>query len=285
MVGTLIRLNKSEDTRFDPPDAIAALCYGTLDDRLAEIRRQPLPPPPRFPFFQGVFELPWRRDVVEVWGYLSVGWMLAGMVAAVIHWVWAEGVVYAVGFFFLPLFWLLLMSGSYSLSRFLTIVEQTGNGSDEISGWTEGGWREWLTDALPMLYLASLACVVSYAAARLSVPAGGGLFWLTGVLVFLFIFPVMLLSSLQAGSVWVPFTSAVLRSLYRQAGLWLLYYALAWSVALIDFGLVFVGLRAGLWFWTLTLTGPLFSAVVVIEGRLLGRLAWCLFRSGEKRGG
>lgn len=254
-----------------------------LEDRLAEIRREPLPPPPRFPFFEGVFELPWRHDVVVTWGYLSLGWLLTGLVAAVIQWVWAEGVVYAAGFFFLPLFWLLLMSGSFGISRCLTILEQTGNGSDRISGWTEGGWREWLTDTLPVLYLAALACVVSSAVARVTVPAGGGLCWLVGVLIFLFVFPIILLSSLQAGSVWVPFTATVLRSLYRQAKWWLLYFALAWGVALVYFGIVYAGLRAGLWFATLTLTAPLLAAVQLIEARLLGRLAWCLSHSERKR--
>jgi hypothetical protein len=97
-----------------------------------------------------------------------------------------------------------------------------------------------------------------------------GLVWALGVFL---LFPILLLSSVDANSPFIPLSRRVRRSLFRVAGTWLTFYVLS--------GLLWAGLMGAFWglaqlhdFLAPVLGGPLLAATVLIYARLLGRLAW-----------
>ncbi|MFQ5733721.1 MAG: hypothetical protein ACE5KM_17425 [Planctomycetaceae bacterium] len=246
-----------------------------LFDALAEIHSEPPPPVPRWTFFTGVFGVPWRSDVRTRWVYLSIGFAVLGFLAAILTWLAVGGGFIAVPFFVLPAIWVGIWTGSYAGTCFLTIVEDTANGNDRIANWNDGGWRDWAADALRPLYLAALVGAISYFVGRGAVPAmGDGLFWPAFGVTFWLGFPFALLSSMQAGSVWTPFSVPVLRTTYRKAWAWLVYYLLASAVAAVYLLPLLAGLKSGSYFLTLIGTAPLAGAVLFVHARLLGRLAW-----------
>lgn len=247
----------------------------TVYDRMAEYHREELPDPPNWTFFSNVFQLPWRRDALTQWIYISVGCMIAGFFIALIHWIITDGIIIAVPFFVLPTFFAVMWTGSFAVSRCLTVLEDTANGNDRIHGWNDGGWRETAADAIPPVLLAGLAAAAAFGIGNAAVhgigmKAFGPAFGVTMCLLY----PVMLLSSLQAGTVSVPLTWSVLKSLVVHAAHWFVFYALILLVAAAYALPVYFGLRGGYWFTTLMLTGPLLASAILISGRLMGRLAW-----------
>lgn len=258
-----------------PPPAESPSPQPDVLGALAEIRREAPPPVPKLTFFSGVFSLPWRPEVRARWVYLSLGFVLLGMMTGVMHWVVAQGFYVAIPCFALPIFWFAIWTGSFGTSSFLTIVEDTANGNDRIAHWNDGGWRDWAFEALGPFFLGGVACSAGFGLGRLAVAWGGeAAYWPVFCGVVLLLYPVMLLSSLQAGTVSAPLSAAVLRSLVANLPVWVLFYVLSGAVAAAYVGPLVFGLRHGAWFLTLFLTGPLLAAAILIEARLVGRLAW-----------
>ena len=91
----------------------------------------------------------------------------------------------------------------------------------------------------------------------------------SGVLVF----PILLLSAMEADSFFVPYSPVILATLRHYWHGWLAFYLI-------------VGAMLGLWIFgfgelvreaplaALVLSGPILAAMLLIYGRLLGRLAW-----------
>jgi len=231
-----------------------------------------------------VYELPWRADVLRRWCLLSLGFSFLGFLIATQLWVIAAVPLWMfllLAFFALPMFWVAMWSGSFAGSCCLTILEDTANGNDRITGWNEGHWGDWLYDTLPVLFLAALACAAGFGVGKIAVVLRGSdaWFWPVWSVSVLILFPVMMLSSLQADSVWVPVTGPVLKSLVSKPSAWLTFYALSAVVVSLYAGPLVFGLKRKAWFLTLMFTGPLLAAVLFIEARLLGRLAWCILIS------
>jgi hypothetical protein len=90
---------------------------------------------------------------------------------------------------------------------------------------------------------------------------------------FFLLYPICLLSSMEANSPWLPLTKPILHSVVTLWWGWLVFYALAAAVlggwlALIVVGSWLQPFLAGL------LGGPVLAAAILIYARLLGRLAW-----------
>jgi len=262
-------------SRFDAFESLDDDVQARGVDEASEIRSEPLPPIPEWTFFSGVFSLPWQREVLSRWIYTSIGCCVVGLTVAVMNWLVVEGFLIAIPFFALPCIWLTLWTGSFAASSFLTVVEDTAAGNDRINGWNDGGWKDWMAEAMGVVFLAAVVCTAGYGAAKLATlwletQWFRPVFWA----VVFFTFPVVLISSLQAGSVFIPVTWPVLASLSRKLWVWAVYYLLSSAVAAVWLLPVMAGLRAGRWFLTLGLSGPVLAAAVLIEARLLGRLAW-----------
>ncbi len=100
---------------------------GSVFDRLAELRQEFVPPPPRWTFFSGVFTLPWRADTVARWVYLALGFTAIVIIGLVLKSLAASfsgmstGV--AAAFFLLPIIWISIMTLSYAAACGLCVLE------------------------------------------------------------------------------------------------------------------------------------------------------------------
>jgi hypothetical protein len=236
--------------------------------------RIPLAKPPRWTFFSGVFTFPWRGDALARWGMLSLGLAATGVLATAGLSLMGEGKigVYTMAFFGMAVLWLSIWSFSFAAHCLVAIVEETSAGADQILSWPESDWREWMWHFLHLGYLVAVSISLGFGLSRLAglwLPQPG---WVWALAVLL-LFPILLLSSVDANSPFVPLSRRVRRSLIRLGGAWLTVYALSgllWAALL--------GAMAGLAqlheYLMPILGGPLLAAALLIYARLLGRLAW-----------
>jgi hypothetical protein len=178
----------------------------------------------------------------------------------------------AAAFFMLPIIWITFMTFSYAAACGLCVLESTAGGLDRIESWPDPNWKEWMAHLMYVGWIGAIPLAVSYGLAVLGTFQGISKVW-TLPIAFFVIYPISLMSALEANSIWVPLTLSILGSLIRWWWCWLLFYLLsglmAWGIgaaavfAVYESHDVFV---VGL--------GPLVAAAVLIYFRLLGRLGW-----------
>ncbi len=236
--------------------------------------RIPQAKPPRWTFFSGVFQFPWRGDAIARWGMLSLGLVAAGLLVTAASSLMGEGLIggFTLAFFGMAVLWISIWSFSFAAHCMLAIVEDTSAGADEIVSWPDSDWREWIWRMLQVGYLVAVSIAVGFGLSQLAglwLPQPG-LVW--AATVFL-LFPILLLSSVDANSPFIPLSRRVRRSLTRVAWAWLVFYALS--------ALMWAAVAGAVWgiagvhdFLTPVVGGPLLAAALLIYARLLGRLAW-----------
>lgn len=258
----------------------------------AEIRRETIDPPPKSTWFAGVWLFPWQAEVIGRWIYLSLGYTGMGLLAALLIAIGGGAQTMAgspygtmggatLAFFALPAIWITLWTLSYAAACWTVVVIDTAAGNRRIHNWLEQNWREWILQLTYVGYIASLTLAAAHVLGKIVELLGGRYGWGFGPAAFL-LFPIILLSSMQAVSLWIPLTVPILASLRGRIGGWPAFYGLS---AILVFGWLTLWLAALSWNATLTLcaAGPAWSAVTLIHGRLLGRLGWVISRSESKR--
>lgn len=249
---------------------------GNLFDKLAEIRREDVPPPPRWTFFSGVFTFPWRKDVVLRWSYAVAGFTAIVIINLVVKEIAASfsgiGSGVALAFFLMPIIWITFFTLSYTAACGLCVLESTAAGLDRIEAWPEPHWKDWMGQLLYLGWIGAIPLVVSYGLARVLGLAGARVEWTVPGILFV-LYPIALMSALEANSIWVPLTLPILKSVFQWWWAWSMFYLLT--------GFLTAGLAAILVYsesssheWFLLALGPLGAAAVFIYFRLLGRLAW-----------
>lgn len=241
----------------------------------AEIRREADDPPPRWTFFSGVFSFPWSEGVLPRWGFLAVGYTALLLLLAWIASMASQVSGYAgvtIAFLALPAIWIGLWTFSYSAACCLPVLTDTAAGMNRITNWPDPVWKEWMADLIYAAFIAALAIAVGYGVGKLSDLLGGG-FWIACVATSFLLFPVFLLSSLEADSAFVPLSGPILRSLVSLWWGWLLFYLFSAMLVGGSSALPLIGARSFPWLAAF-FAGPLTAAVLLILARLLGRLAW-----------
>jgi hypothetical protein len=250
----------------------------------AMIGADPLPPPPKWTFFSGVFTFPFYLDTLPRWIFLSLGLCITGELA----WLTAvnfglvgqmsEGTMVMAGFIGMPAVWIAVFSFAYAAAYCQATLLDTAEGHDVVHSWPDLGWREafW---SLPLpVYILGLSFAVGYAAAATSTVV-----WLAPLGVFL-MFPILLLSALEADRMICPYSPAVLASLRDQWRLWGMFYIETAVLAAVWLLPVVWGMgRAP--FRTLAWSAPASGAMLLIYARLIGRLAWRIAEEPEGRVG
>ncbi|MBX7165163.1 MAG: hypothetical protein K1X74_02325 [Pirellulales bacterium] len=231
---------------------------------------------PRWTFFSGVFTFPFRGAAALRWFYLSAGLLVVGQLVGLIAGLWlkaAEGNSIggvAMAFPAIALLWVSLLTFSFGASCFLSIVQETAAGADDVESWADLDWRLWV---LPLVYVAFAGlcgAALGYGAGRLI----GGYIEVAVAAGIALLGPLVLVSTLETGSPLNPVSLPVWASLLRRWWAWLLYYLLsgvvvALAVAVYGGLMGVVGLQlAGL------LGAPVAAAAWFIVARLLGRLVW-----------
>lgn len=243
----------------------------------AEIKSVELEAPPDLAFFSGVFNFPWRSDVLLRWGFMTAGFLVVFLVAAVAASV-ARGMSGPQGgvlaFFALPLIWLTWWAVSHASACCLRVIVDTAAGVDRIESWPEPNWREWTGQMMYVAYLVIVSGFAGYSVGLLMKVAGneGSIWWPMLGTVFV-LFPVLLLSALEANSLFLPFSLPILQSLGLLWWGWLLCYVMFSMLAAVLAGIAWLSFAVHPFLGAM-LAGPAFAAILLIASRLLGRLAW-----------
>src|SRR5829696_2335295 len=136
-------------------------------------------------------------------------------------------------FLFVPLLAATMVIGTfvfaYASHCFLTVVEQTASGNDEVV-WPKDPMYDWLWEAVYMLWLTALwlgpivLALRAVTAAQAGAESASLVLVAAAVLVWLF-FPVTLLSSMSGSSRWILLSPQLVSRLYGQRlGSLLLFY-------------------------------------------------------------
>jgi hypothetical protein len=254
--------------------------------REAELIRQPPPPPPRFVLWTGLYGFPWRQENLGVWFYLGVNFSLLAIIGTAMLLLFILGGAYMIGVPLLLPFagFVFFWTGIYVTTCFLAIVEDTAAGNDQVS-WPKGGG---LIDGLGKLVFCLWMGGCSFAPVALiwmtqwDKVAQVDLGLILALLPGLVLFPIQLLSVLTADSWWKLIDSRVVFGLLRKPSA--LFLMCVPSLIL---------LTPCVWLNQMLLNQPNFlvavgsgfvwSAFVLIYGRILGRTGWILTDGGVRK--
>lgn len=271
----------SSPTPSPPAETPPRVPRRTVFDQMAVVRTESLPTPPEWTFFSGVFSFPFQQHSLSRWLYQVVGFTVLLLVVATIAAVSAQygagrfGMVLA--FFVLPMIWIGIWSFSFASANFLCIVEGTAAGANEIREWPEPSWRDWVPKLVYLGWIASIPLVLASALAGL-VPEEGPPRVLVAAGLFCVIYPICLMSALEANSPFAMFTWPIVRSLYRNPGDWLSFFGVTLLVTLplVMIPAAWLTARLGDWspYLMAVVMGPLAATTLFVVARLFGRLAW-----------
>lgn len=259
---------------------------GAYLDRMADYRREALPKPPDHVFFSNVFNLPWRGRTLWKWLFLSFGCTVMGTLVAGLIYVattMSGPAVLALAFLILPLIWVSVWTLSYAAACGVTVIEDTAAGNDEIVNWMDPNWREWAIQLMSVAYLGLLCAPFGYFVAW-SVFLTTGFFWIPYATILFLMYPIILLSALEADSVMLPYSQPVLQSLYKLPGAWAQFYGLSALTVVLPL-LLFAGLALVALPLACIATAPVFAAAILIYARLLGRLGWSMMIAARAAAG
>jgi hypothetical protein len=240
-----------------------------------QIRREAPDPPPEWVWFSGVWTFPWQPGVLKKWGFISLGITLLGglltLLASLSGGVSSPASA-VMAFFALPMIWIGIWTASYASSACLHVITETSAGNQRINDWPDQGWRDGMFSFLSMLYLVSVAALIGHVAGLAGGAAGWG-YWLTNAETVRLLFPFLVLSMLETGAWYFPFSVPLAGSFGRNFMDWLVAYLLL-AVLLRGWGWLWLrGAVAAPYLMPLA-TGWIWAAVILIAARILGRLGW-----------
>lgn len=253
---------------------------------LAELNPIRVGPPPRFPLWQGVFSFPFRLECIKPWLYIGVGLTVVDGLALMVHGcivlIMQENKIGAiVPLPLMALMFFLLLVGSYAASCFMAAVQDTAAGNDTVR-WTDDSIMERFFKFYYLLWL--VACAALPMGLFLVIQRGEAVHGSAGpilLLITLWIFPVLLLSSLSAHSMWIILDKKLLGRLLRHPSSWVLLFVYppvllvpnAWliyaSVGRIEMGMVPVA-------------GLVCAGSILLYARMIGRAGWIMTKPGRK---
>jgi len=232
--------------------------------------------------FVGGFGFPWSPGAVMQWLLIAIwataaGWLAQSAIALGIH--------QALGGANLNQSILALLAGMGALMagvalagiaaiHGMTILLETTAGNDRMENWPNVGlFLDWIGDLWFIFNTATLSVVLGLGLDWLLPGLLATREWTVAIMVF-FVFPILLLCSLESGSPFLPVSAIVFASLGRHGIAWLAFYLQAGSLLALAAAMVYYfapWLEPRL---AIPLAALLFSAVVMIYFRLLGRLAF-----------
>ena len=251
----------------------------------ADVRREEEPPPPTMTFFTHVVDFPWRGSAFSRWAWFSFGLTaMFGVLAVALAVLGGLGQLQAapqggmLAFFVLPLIWISIWTLSFGAACCLAIIEATAGGQDDVSEWPEPHWKEWAADLIYVAWLAILTAMASWGVIRLVMLAwphpavGAALPWL-----FAALFPIAIISAMESVNHWLPFSKFVVASFGRRPGSWLKFYLVS-GVLWVGFDVISTALIHVIGVIGLCLVAPVLAAILFVQARLIGRVAWRLNR-------
>jgi hypothetical protein len=251
-----------------------------------EVRRK-RPPAPVAPLWWGVYGFPWHASGLRAWFLFGVGLSLVAVMGGALHYVldlylasdlgrggiWIRVLILYTKGFVLFLLW----TGAYAGSFFLATIQDTAAGSHEV-GWPDDSlWEKFFTFFSLIWIFLCAAVPLGIAATPLQSTLGFAVFGWSLIPSTILVFPVVLLCALANNSLWLFWNTDVLLNLLWRPHVLLLVYVMS---ALL------LGPCVALGYWTIMdyqqflflapVTGFVWSACLLIYGRLLGRVGWII---------
>jgi DNA-directed RNA polymerase subunit RPC12/RpoP len=238
---------------------------------------------PAQPFLDGTFTFPFHREVwvrtliLSVWAILPVLSALKGESLKATGDA-TQNAVPLFGSAFLTVVTLLLVVIWFAVlsATVLAVLRETSEGVDEDLTWPGQVFLDWLGDPLHLFFAFCMSVVPGAAMAWLLSKAGIVHPLLTSIMLsssaFLML-PIMLMSTLETGSMFGVVSWPVWRTLWTDLGTWLKFYVVAAAMVIATSVLSVVAGR-------LSVSIGLIAAAVIqtaawmIYARLLGRLGW-----------
>ena len=230
---------------------------------------------PRLPTFQGVMKMLVRTPVVTWFAWVTLVGLMAGgflLVTMMLNPVAA-----------IPFFFGAAAAAILSLSAIgafcLAVLTESSEGNDRLYNPPGPVFLDWMGEVFYLVFPAMLApapwWLLCMALQKELPPGAPGLLMVAG---WLFTFPLLLLSSLENGSVLEPFSFRVFGSVTKLPGHWLLFVvesaAIVGGTLAAIYGLVATGSPA-----LMLPIVPLCVASALLYFRVLGRFAWWLSES------
>lgn len=157
-----------------------------------------------------------------------------------------------------------------------TIVQDTANGQDKIESWPELSMFSWFEAAIyfgAAFFLGGLpGALLGGALSGLGVSFWVS-FWISPLILLVSLvtlFPPVLISMLEAGSVMEPISAAILRSFKPLLKFWIQFYLLSLGIGFAGLVILNITLSSG---WFMLPGAALLTALPFIYFRLLGRMA------------
>jgi hypothetical protein len=157
-----------------------------------------------------------------------------------------------------------------------TIVQDTANGQDKIESWPEFSMFSWFESALyfgAAFFLGGLpGALLGGALSGLGVSFWVS-YWISPLILLVslvILFPPILISMLEAGSIMEPISAAMLRSFKPLLKFWVQFYLLSLGIAFAGLVIFNVTFSSS---WLMLPGAALLTALPFIYFRLLGRMA------------
>jgi hypothetical protein len=247
--------------------------YLAVADARGLVRHEVAPDPPKWTFFSGVFSYPWHGANNVRWAAMSVGmsitFVLAWQTAKMLGLFGGLGNEAIMGIP-LSMVTIALAIATFSLSAVCLVaaIQDTADGHQEPQEGSMPDLNQWLFTFISVATLAALAAALGTPFSFIP-EVGPAAFLVSGMLLF----PILLLSAMEADSFFVPYSPVILATLRYYWHGWLTFYLLASTMlGLWIFGFDALAREAPL--AAILLSGPVVAAMLLIYGRLLGRLAW-----------
>src|SRR5262249_13425339 len=226
-------------------------------------------------FTSSTFTFPWTRYAVAQWIFTSLGLLIIAYLAQMAILGFISGGPFggvSAGCFGAGALFIAILTFSYLSGCLLDIVTNSAYNMDKAHDWPDSNWGNRVFLLVRMIFLLAIVGLPAAGIGwlgSLSDPSG----WLFAAPHAFLIFPVLLLSSLEADSLVAPVSKPILRSLVFLPHAWLSFYILAAVLT------VAVGYATWELFWRSPMIMPLVAApataaAIFIYARLLGRLAW-----------
>lgn len=232
--------------------------------------------PTTLPLLVGVVTYPWHPDTLVAWIPMSFLLVVAGGMQAFLFSYGMQVGMIGVRTIGLAAFIATVMALAYAAACCQTAVQETADGNAGVEEWPAVlDWKDWSWGLVFMIVMWFEAALFAFIPTVWLVP------WsvLPTVLLVFILFPLVYLASLEAGG-WFPSSAVVFRSLRDRPILWLLFY-LEYTAVLALFSVISLATLVVLVWWSFLVLGPLLAAVMLIESRMMGRLAWCIAKGAK----
>lgn len=238
------------------------------------VRNLYVPDPPTWTFFSGVFTYPWEGINLARWTVMSIGLSATGMMF------WQT--VSLMGLFGDGLsreailgivsgtttIAIALASLSYCAATVMAAIQDTADGHAVPQESSVPDWDQWIFSFVNLFCLWAASAALGYPLTLIE-PIGPAGCLISSIILF----PILLLSAMEADSFFFPYSPSVLATVIRYWYGWFMFYLLTaamlvgWLFALV------AGLRE-MPYLAMLVSGPVLAALMLIYARLLGRVAW-----------